>query len=960
MRKFFPVVALNVIFSCLFTVCHAQDCPQAPSLQRLSQTDNIFTDAQEVDLGDAMAETVALHVNVIQDEGPTAHLREIGGRLIRYLPPTQLKFRFYLVDLPQVNAFSIAVGRVYISRKLVAFAQSDDELAGVLAHELGHIVTHQTAIAMTREFREVLGVTQVGDRDDIFRKFHQYVENISRSRRVSRGESDKHQVVADQVEVFTLARAGYSTQAAAELWDRFNQLHGKTGNWFSDLFESTSSAQRRLREILKNTASLPAACVDFPQGQDRGSYVAWQQSVVDYEESARKEQLPGLLLKRRFTDRLRPEITNIRFSGDGRYILAQDDGGINVVSYKPFAFVFYIPAPDAREAKFTPDSNSIVFATTSMRVESWSIAEQKRKSVHEITVRTPCLQTELSPDGGLLACLNAERAMQLFDVTTGAVVHEEKDFWQPTRNQLIRVLLAAVGGKDPDATTISVNFVNMAFTPDGRYFLAAYGTPELEAHYGVEAGPNGVPNTSVSWYADHQPGFLMFDVAGKSKMSVPSSIKDEASLSFSFLGTGRIVGINYKSPPKSRILKFPSGEAAGDVELWKGLSLRAAAHGDALFVGPVKDYPLGVIDLVTKERKIVISQKTADMYDGVFVIERISGQLALRTKDSEQPLAVLQLPEGHLGRLHAAAVSPNLDYLAVSARTRGALWDIAHDFRAYQLRRFSEVGFDGSAFYVDLPEFLGFSRQTAELHIDSGAHSFHELKEDSAVQQGLYLSVIKPKTGKDSAHSGNDFEMRDIRTGKVLWTKYLPAEMPAVDFQSADSTLLFRWRLTKGSGPREELKQFPQIQSKIGDGDYFLETVDANSGQTVAAFAVKTNGRSLVLLRVRANRNWAVAEATDDQVLAYALPSGEEKESFFGVRPVFSTAGTLAIESGKRELALYDLQKDELLDQYTFATPVVFKAFSADGKRLVVFTADQTVYLLDAAFSQGQQRSASD
>src|SRR5262252_1878253 len=98
MRKFFPALALNVIFFCLFTVCHAQDCPQAPSLQRLSQAENIFTDAQEVDLGDAMAETVALHVNVIQDEGPTAHLREIGGRLIRYLPPTQLKFRFYLVD----------------------------------------------------------------------------------------------------------------------------------------------------------------------------------------------------------------------------------------------------------------------------------------------------------------------------------------------------------------------------------------------------------------------------------------------------------------------------------------------------------------------------------------------------------------------------------------------------------------------------------------------------------------------------------------------------------------------------------------------------------------------------------------------------------------------------------------------------------------------------------------------
>lgn len=950
---------LSLLLLCSVDVCKAQqDCPQAPSLQPTSGSENIFSDAQEVDLGDAMAETVALHLNVIQADEPTAHLHEIGAKLIRYLPPTQLKFRFYLVDLPEVNAFSIAGGRVYVSRKLVAFARNDDELAGVLAHELGHIVTHQTAIAMTRAFKDVLGVTQVGDRDDIFRQYHKYLENARRTRRSGRDEGEKHQIIADQVEVFTLARAGFSTQAAAELWDRFTEVHGKTGSWLTDFFGATTSAQHRLREILKSTASLPTACVDHARAQDAGSYTAWQQVVVEYEDKGRAENLPGLLLKRRFTDRLRPEITNIRFSNDGRYILAQDDGGINVVSYKPFALIFYIPAPDAREAKFSPDSNLIVFATTGMRVETWSISEQKRKSVHEITVRVPCLQTELSPDGGLLACLNRERTLQLFDVNSGSSLYEEKDFWRPSGNQLLSLLLTAAADRDPESTTISLQFVNMSFTPDGHYFLAAYGTPQLEAHRGTSYDPaTGAP--TISWYAEHQPGYLMYDATAKTKMNVPNSIEDEASLSFSFLGSGRMVGINYKSPKKSRVLAFPSGEAAGDVELWQGINLRGATHGDILFVGPLKEYPLGVIDLVTKERKIVISQKTADMYDGVFVTERISGQLALRTKDSEQPVAVLQLPEGHLGRLHAAVASPNLDYLAVSSRTRGALWDVAHDFKAYQLRRFSEVGFDGPAFYVDLPEFLGFSRQTAELHIDSGAHSFHELKEDSAVQHGLYVSVIKPRNSKGPEHSNADLEMRDIRTGKVLWTRYFPEEVPTVDFESEDGTLIFRWRIPKAGGPREELNKFPQVQSKVGEGDYFCETVDASSGQAVTAFAIKTNDRSLYLQRARANRAWAVAEASGDQVLVYALPSGEEKESFFGSRPAFSTAGALAVESGRREIALYDLGKNDLLRRYTFAAPVSFKSFSADGKQLIVLTADQTVYLLDVTSAKAPQQVAS-
>jgi predicted Zn-dependent protease len=124
-----------------------------------------------------------------------------------------------------VNAFSIAGGRVYVSPKIVAFARSGDEIAGILAHELGHIVTHQSAIEMTRSFREVLGVTQVSDRADVFRKFHDYVENVSRLRtRRKRAEEEKHQIAADQVSIFAMARAGFNVQAFPEFWGRFTEF----------------------------------------------------------------------------------------------------------------------------------------------------------------------------------------------------------------------------------------------------------------------------------------------------------------------------------------------------------------------------------------------------------------------------------------------------------------------------------------------------------------------------------------------------------------------------------------------------------------------------------------------------------------------------------------------------------------------------------------------------------------
>jgi hypothetical protein len=955
-----------------------QNCPLPPSLQTPSSEENIFSDQQEVDLGDAMAETVALHVNVIQNDELTAHLRELGNRLVQYLPPTKLSFRFYLIDLPQVNAFSIAGGRVYISRKIIAFARDDGELAGVLAHELGHIVTHQSAIKMSRSFREVLGVTQVGDRDDIFRKFHQYVENVARQGRHGGKEGERHQLIADQVEVFALARAGFNPQAAADIWDRLNELHGKTGGWFSDLFGATTEAQHRLRDMIKNLGTLPTGCSERATALTEPSFKSWQATVVDYDSGTQAEILPGLISKHRLSTRLRSEITNLRFSPNGKYILAEDDGGIHVASRDPFAFLFYIPAPDAREARFSPDSNSIVFANAGLRVEIWSVPEQKRKSVHEITVRDPCLQTELSPDGSVLACLNSEHTLQLIDVMNGSVILEEKDFWHPTSLEFLSVLLTDIRDRaDGAAPSGSWHFVNMAFTPDGHYFLAAYGTTHLEPHLTyapagpsvTSSGPSAPPSIyvvippggstqpagsnrpsvqpSVQWYAEHPPGFLMFDLTSRSKMSAPASIKNEVALSFSFLGPDRFIGIDLKAPQKSHILKFPSGEVLGDVEFWSGLNLRAATHGDFLLVGPLKDYPLGVMDLATKESKIVIKQNAADIYDGVILTEQVNGQLALRTKDNPQPIAVLPLPEGNLGRLRASAASPDLTYLAASSRTRAAVWDIPHDFRAVQMRRFNAVGFDNMAVYVDLPAFQSFARQTAELHLDTGAHSFHEInKDDIAVQHGVYLLVTKPRK-KESRNSNADLEVRDVRSGSVLWSRYFPDEIPSISIDPDNTAFMLRWPIST-SAARTELQKFPQLKHR-SDKDYLSEVLDAKTGSILSAFVVSTNDGSLRFLRGRANAKWAVMEASGDQVITYALPSGEEQGHFFGSNPVLSLSGLMAVDTAKREVTLHDLSTLEARQQYTFAQPVACKAFSADGKRLLVFTSDQTVYLLDTA-----------
>jgi hypothetical protein len=259
---------------------------------------------------------------------------------------------------------------------------------------------------------------------------------------------------------------------------------------------------------------------------------------------------------------------------------------------------------------------------------------------------------------------------------------------------------------------------------------------------------------------------------------------------------------------------------------------------------------------------------------------------------------------------------------------------------------FNAIGFDGAAVYVDVPEFQGSPRQTAEVHLDTGAHSFHPINKDEiAVQQGLYMVVTKPRK-EGNGSSKNDLEVRDVRSGTVLWSRYFPDELPFITFDTENDTALLRWRVSQAAA-RKELKAFPELNRRAEKDDYLCEILDAKTGNVLSPLILKTNNGSLRYLRTVATQKWAVAQAAADQIINFALPSGEEQGHFFGANPVISAMGLLALDSSKWEVTVYDLASSEPRQQYTFAQPVVCKMFSADGKRLLVFTADQTVYLFD-------------
>jgi len=96
----------------------------------------------ESELGRRFFLEVRAQLPLIDDPVVAGYVEGIGRRLVATLGAQQFDYHFYVVAHPSLNAFAVPGGYVFIFSGLLARAQNDDELAGVMAHEIGHVAGH--------------------------------------------------------------------------------------------------------------------------------------------------------------------------------------------------------------------------------------------------------------------------------------------------------------------------------------------------------------------------------------------------------------------------------------------------------------------------------------------------------------------------------------------------------------------------------------------------------------------------------------------------------------------------------------------------------------------------------------------------------------------------------------------------------------------------------------------------
>jgi predicted Zn-dependent protease len=118
----------------------------------------VMDEQQEVAEGRKAHEQVLAEYGVVRDARLQAYVNDIGQRLAAQSHRANLKWTFTVLDSPEINAFALPGGYVYVTRGIMAFLESEAELAGVIGHEIGHVTARHGAQRATRQQRAGLGV----------------------------------------------------------------------------------------------------------------------------------------------------------------------------------------------------------------------------------------------------------------------------------------------------------------------------------------------------------------------------------------------------------------------------------------------------------------------------------------------------------------------------------------------------------------------------------------------------------------------------------------------------------------------------------------------------------------------------------------------------------------------------------------------------------------------------------
>jgi Zn-dependent protease with chaperone function len=260
-KRFFSTLVLTALLTAPACAARKPGDPLRPGF-------NMFSKEQDIQLGREAAQQVVQQYPVVQNQALQDYLRRIGDRLAGSTDARQsgFPFTFTMLNQPEINAFALPGGPMFVFTGTLNGSDNEAQLAGVMAHEMAHVIlrhgTNQVSKANLIQLPAMLAGAAVGD-GSIVGQLAQLGIGIGANSILLKYSRDA-ETQADAMGARILAETGYNPIEMARFFEKLEAAGGSRGPQFLASHPDPGNRQRAIEAEIR---TFPQRNYGFATGQ---------------------------------------------------------------------------------------------------------------------------------------------------------------------------------------------------------------------------------------------------------------------------------------------------------------------------------------------------------------------------------------------------------------------------------------------------------------------------------------------------------------------------------------------------------------------------------------------------------------------------------------------------------------------------------------------------------------------
>jgi len=247
MPKFTPKSVLLTLLTAAVVFISGAGADEVKLPDMGSPADAILSKNDEARIGRSIMRDIRNSGHVVEDPLVNEYINEIGNRIAAQTNDGDRDFTFFVIDDPRINAFALPGGYIGVHTGLLEATRSEDELAGVLAHEVAHVTQRHIARAIHANSRQSILSTAImlgavlagvaGAGGDVMQAGMAVAQGTAAQAQVNFTRSNEHE--ADRVGISALADAGFDPYGMASFFDVMSRQNSRAPDERTPVFLRT-------------------------------------------------------------------------------------------------------------------------------------------------------------------------------------------------------------------------------------------------------------------------------------------------------------------------------------------------------------------------------------------------------------------------------------------------------------------------------------------------------------------------------------------------------------------------------------------------------------------------------------------------------------------------------------------------------------------------------------------------